>query len=97
MNSFAYLLLYLFTNVIHLFLTVVLFLMFIRAILSWFPLSQGNPIETFVIAVTEPFIIPVRLIIDMFDLLSSLPIDISFFISFIGLSVITELLSFFKA
>jgi len=95
-NNFAYLLLYLFTNVIHLLLTVELSLMFLRAILSWFPLSQGNPVESFLIAVTEPFIIPVRMIIDRFDSLSSLPIDISFFISFIGLSIITEMLSFFK-
>jgi hypothetical protein len=43
--------------------------------------------------VTEPFILPVRLFVERSDTLSSLPIDISFFISFILLSIAADLLS----
>ena len=96
MNSYAYSLVYLFTNVISFFLTAVLFMMFLRAVLSWLPLSDDNVIEEFVYAVTEPFIIPVRMILERFDSLNGLPVDISFFVSFILLSVITDILSAFK-
>lgn len=92
MNDIAYFSLYLFTNIIHVFLTAVLFMMFARAILSWFPLSNDNPLEEFLYRVTEPFVMPVRAIIERFEALDSLPIDISFFISFILLSVLLEIL-----
>ncbi|MBO7148802.1 MAG: YggT family protein [Clostridia bacterium] len=93
MNNFAYVLLYLFTGIIDVLLSVVLMLMFLRAILSWLPLSDDNPIEEFAYRVTEPFILPVRLFVERSDTLSSLPIDISFFISFILLSIAADLLS----
>lgn len=97
MNEFAYILLYLFTNIIHSLLSVVLFLMFARAILSWFPLPPDNQIENFLYKVTEPFILPARVLIDKIDALRNLPIDISFLISFIGLNILVEILSIFKA
>ncbi|MBQ7821601.1 MAG: YggT family protein [Clostridia bacterium] len=96
MNNFAYLLLYLLTDIIDVFLSVVLFMMLLRAIMSWLPLSQDNPIEEFLFRVTEPFIFPVRAIVERFESLSSLPIDISFFISFILLSIVVDVLSSFK-
>ena len=96
MNGIGFSLLYLFTNIIYVILQVELFLMFLRAILSWFPLSQDNPIEEFLYRVTEPFIYPVRAIIERFDALNSLPIDISFFVSFILLSILLDILSAFK-
>ena len=82
MNNFAYITIYLFTNVIHTLLSVVIFLMFLRAILSWFPIKE-NPIEEFIYQVTEVFVYPIRMIVERIDFLSSLPIDISFFVALI--------------
>lgn len=96
MNTFAYYSLYLFTNTISTLLSAVLFLMLVRLILSLLPLADDNPLEEFVYNITEPFVLPVRAVIDKFDSLASLPIDIAFFIAFILLSLITEVLSIFR-
>lgn len=64
------------------------FLMLARAILSWLPLDEDNPIENFLYMVTEPVIAPVRALIEHFGWFEGLPIDMSFFITFILLSVI---------
>lgn len=68
--------------------------MFLRAILSWFPMGDGR-FEDFLYTVTEPFIEPVRCIIDRFDSLRNMPIDISFFITFILLTLIETVLGMF--
>ncbi len=67
---------------------VLQFLMLGRAILSWLPLDEDNPIENFLYMVTEPVIAPVRALIERFGWFEGLPIDMSFFITFILLSVI---------
>lgn len=64
------------------------FMMMGRAIISWFPIDEDNPIVTFLYAVTEPIIIPVRSLLEHFGWFQGLPIDMSFFITFILLSII---------
>ena len=64
------------------------FLLLARAIVSWLPLDEDNPIENFLYTVTEPVIAPVRAVIEHFGWFEGLPIDMSFFITFILLSVI---------
>ena len=68
--------------------------MFARAILSWFP-GTFDKLEEFLYTVTEPFIEPVRQLLDRFEIGTGLPIDISFFITFILLSFIQSLLGAF--
>ena len=64
------------------------FLMMARAIVSWLPIDEDNPIVTFLYAVTEPVIMPVRSVLDRLGLFEGMPIDMSFFITFILLSVL---------
>ncbi|MBI4233811.1 MAG: YggT family protein [Chloroflexi bacterium] len=46
------------------YLTTVLYVaIIVRAILSWLPLSQNNPISTVVFQITEPVLAPLRRII----------------------------------
>lgn len=85
-------LLYVITATIRIFITVMQFLMMGRAILSWFPLDEDNPIEEFLYSVTEPVIAPVRSVIEHFGWFEGLPLDMSFFITFILLSVLEMLL-----
>jgi YggT family protein len=41
-------------------LDILAFAIFIRAILSWFPVGAGNPVVTFFNWVTDPLIAPIR-------------------------------------
>ena len=62
-------------------------LMLIRALLSWFPAVSG--IYDFLHLVTEPIIMPVRILFDKMGIDSSLPIDLPFLVTYILLSVIS--------
>ena len=68
--------------------------MFARAILSWFP-GVGGRFEEFLYTITEPFIEPVRMLLDRFESIAGLPIDISFLVTFILLSLIQSMLGAF--
>ena len=63
--------------------------MFLRAILSWFIPDENNRLVQFLIVVTEPFIIPVRVLLQKLNLFQDTPIDVSFFITYLLLWVIT--------
>lgn len=77
--------------------TVVLFtdalqiMMLIRAFLSWFPPSDGNggPIRNFIYVVTETFIAPVRAFLERYDWARRSPLDISFLVTYLLLSLIS--------
>lgn len=67
-------------------------LMLIRAVASWFFPMDENPFLRFLVAATEPFIMPVRAVLQRFDAIASLPIDISFLITYVLLSILQSLL-----
>ncbi len=87
-----YTLVYILTSTIRFVIVVIEFLMMGRAILSWLPMDDDNPVEEFLYTVTEPVIMPVRAVIDYFGWFQSLPIDMSFLITFILLSILEMLL-----
>lgn len=66
--------------------------MFVRAILSWIPGADENKFGDFLYALTEPFITPVRAILDRIPLFQGFPLDMSFFFTFILLSILSTLL-----
>ena len=80
------------TTTVRILLIALQLLMLGRAILSWLPLEEENPVENFLFSLTEPVIAPVRALIDRFGWFEGLPIDMSFFITFILLSVLTAIL-----
>ena len=56
-------------------------MLFLRAVLSWFPMEPDNPIVRVTYAVTEPLILPVRgFLYRMFPSLQRFPLDISFLV-----------------
>ncbi|MBQ9080739.1 MAG: YggT family protein [Clostridia bacterium] len=63
--------------------------MFVRAVLSWFPGDDETTLEKFLRIITEPVIMPIRTIFERFGWFQGLPIDISFFVTFILLSVLS--------
>lgn len=86
------LLIYIFCTTVRVFLSAIQFAMFLRAILSWFIHDPSNSLIVFLDGVTEPVIHPVRMFLDRFEAVRSFPIDISFFVTYILLSLIQSLL-----
>ncbi len=77
-------------NVVIVFLTVLQLAMLVRAIMSWFP-TDGK-FNNFIYSVTEPFIYPVRMLFEKKGWFKGLPIDISFLVTYLLISVILILL-----
>lgn len=55
--------------------------MLLRAILSWLPIDEDNPLLHIAYMITEPFIYPIRALLHRFELFRNLPIDIAFIIT----------------
>jgi len=83
---------YLISGIASLLLTVLQLLMFARAIFSWLPLDEESPLLYFLHAATEPFILPVRTFLERFEFFASSPLDISFFLTFILISILQTVL-----
>lgn len=78
-------------SAVSIFLMAIQLAMLLRAVLSWFPLE--NRFIDFLHNVTEPFIYPIRRLFERFGWFQGMPIDISFMVSYILLSIIMMLLS----
>ena len=83
-----YQIVYVVSSTVRIIIAALQFLMLARAIISWLPIDEDNPVVTFLYAVTEPVIMPVRAVLDRLGLFEGMPIDMSFFITFILLSVL---------
>ena len=81
--------LYILAQTIRLFLSLVYFAMFIRAILSWFIAEDGNVVMAILMFITEPFIVPVRFLLSRFRFVNECPIDISYMVAF-GLIILLQ-------
>jgi uncharacterized protein YggT (Ycf19 family) len=79
-------------NTVVLILSLFQLAMLIRAIMSWFP-GDSNKFEIFLYAITEPLILPVRKLFERLNWFQELPIDISFFVTYLLLSIVLVLLA----
>lgn len=86
-------LLYVLRTVAFYFLMALLAAMFVRAIFSWLPLSDDNVVEKIACLLTEPFIIPVRFLLEKIEWVRNAPIDISFFVTFLIISLLFDAVS----
>ena len=85
---------YILVKFVIIFLDVILFAMLIRALLSWFTMGEGqSPLGHFLFVVTEPFILPIRLLCAKLGWFQGLPMDMSFLITTLLLSLSNVLLS----
>lgn len=69
--------------------------MLVRAVLSWFPISEDNPFLMLVHMITEPVVAPIRALFDHFGWFRNLPIDVSFLVGWLLLSGISTTFSIF--
>ena len=79
-------------NFVDLILTAVLFAMLIRALLSIFFMGEESKLSMVLYFFTEPFIMPVRLLLEKLNLFQGSPLDISFFLTSILLAMLQTLL-----
>lgn len=79
-------------NFVDLILTVVLFAMLIRALLSIFFMGEESKFSMILYFFTEPFIMPVRMLLQKLNLFQGSPLDVSFFLTSILLAMIQTLL-----
>ncbi len=84
--------LYILCTTIQLFIGFLQTAMYLRALLSWFPIGEDNPLNRFLFAVTEPAIMPVRALLARFGVGEDSPIDIGFFVTMLVLLVVGILL-----
>lgn len=80
--------LYVVSQVAYLATVILSFMIMLRAIMSWFIADEDNRLYNFLIAATEPFIIPIRSILDRFEVFRQLPVDMSMFFTMLILSII---------
>ena len=80
-------------NFVDLILTAVLFAMLIRAVMSIFMMGEESKFAMAVYLFTEPFIIPVRIILQKLNLFQGTPLDMSFFLTSILLGMIQTALA----
>ena len=79
---------YLIVSITRLAISALQFAMLLRAILSWLPFDDSSPLVRFVYCVTEPVILPVRNLMDRFNFFQGFPIDFSFLVTYMLLSII---------
>lgn len=68
------------------------FLLFARAIISWFPNARDSQVADFLYAVTEPIVQPIRNLLNRISALRMMPIDFSVLFAFIILEILEALL-----
>lgn len=83
---------YVITGVVNCFIVALQFLMIARALVSWLPMGEDSPIGRFLYTITEPVVMPVRMVLERFESVKNMPIDISFFVAMMLLIVIQMML-----
>lgn len=86
------LLIYFLVSAIHIFLSIEQLLFLARAILSWLFFAEDGALINFLYAMTEPLIMPIRALLNRFETIENLPIDISFLVTVMLMSVVQVLL-----
>lgn len=87
-----YLVLVILQNTVVVALSVLQLAMLVRAIMSWFP-SEPNRFENFLYAITEPLIVPFRKLFEKLNWFQGMPIDMSFFATYLTLTVLLLVLA----
>ena len=73
-------------------LMVLQFAMLLRAIMSLF-FDESSSFAAFLVAITEPVIMPIRMLFDRMEWFKSSPLDVPFFVTYMLLAIISSLLS----
>ncbi|MBE6708670.1 MAG: YggT family protein [Ruminococcaceae bacterium] len=64
--------------------------MLVRAVVSWFPGGEDSVIGFVAYTISEPVVIPVRKVLEKFESVRNFPIDMSFFVAFMLVSIMSS-------
>ncbi|MBR6410999.1 MAG: YggT family protein [Clostridia bacterium] len=57
--------------------------MLVRSVMSWFLADEENRFGHFLVVITEPVIVPVRLLFNKFNWFQDTPLDVPFLVTFV--------------
>lgn len=80
-------------NFVDLFLTLLLFAMLARALMSFFMMGEESKLSLVLYYFTEPFILPVRKLFEKLGLFQGTPMDVSFFFATLLIGMVQALLA----
>jgi YggT family protein len=66
--------------------------MLLRAVMSWIPDMQENKFSDFLYTVTEPVVIPVRMLFEKMNWFQNMPLDVSFIVAYLLLAILSAIL-----
>ena len=85
---------YILIRFVIIFLDVMLVAMLARAIVNWFFMGDGtSPLMSFLYVITEPLIMPVRLLCGRFGWFQGVPIDMPMLVTTVVMSLLSLVLS----
>ena len=84
---------YILVETVKMLLNVLFILLLIRSTMSWMPLDEESKFSNFVNGVTEPIVIPFRLMTEKIPSLQGLPVDLSVFFASVTILIVFFLLS----
>lgn len=85
-------LIYVITEFVDLLLSLLLLFMFIRMVMSFFPMDDDSLVANFIFSVTEPIIFPIRALFSHFGWFEGIPIDVAFLVAVFLLSFLRNIL-----
>ena len=88
MTAFAYVL----ARFVLIFIDAVSLAMLVRVILNWFTMGEQTKIGAFLFVVTEPIILPIRVLCNRFGWFRGLPLDMPFLLTIVSLSLLSVFL-----
>lgn len=72
-------------------ITLLQIAMLVRAVVSWFPGGEDSVIGFVAYTISEPAVLPVRKFLERFESIRNFPIDMSFFVTFLLVSMVTTI------
>ena len=83
---------YIFRSVAVSLTSVLELMMLVRAVMSWFPQTQGGRLHQALVFFTEPIIMPFRALLSRIPALRGFPLDISFLLAYMVLIMLENML-----
>lgn len=71
-------------QIVQLFVNVLIFAIFARSILTWFPIDRGGPVVRALDAITEPILQPLRRVIPLIGMIDITPMAAIFLLYIIS-------------
>ena len=79
-------------NLVYSIITILQYLMFFTAIVSWIPQLRGSKLSQILYTCTEPIIAPFRRLLYRIPALQNFPLDMSFLVAYLVLVIVKGIL-----